>query len=289
MVHIAIIGDLHHQFTRFDVNYFNDSSYDLLLCTGDLPFHGSQKDYELVRLLSSLEKPTLLIPGNHDCINLVQFVAEAKGLTFLANRRNPGQQKLVEHLQQALKPVILCGYSAHAFCFDGLEFSVIAGRPLSFGGPKLSCIPYLETNFAVNNQQTSVSKLKEVIDETPAKTILFLSHNGPSGLGARADDIWGCDFKPQAGDYGDPDLEAAIRYARQVGKKVPAVVAGHMHHQLQNGGSRQWLLRKDETAYVNAARVPRIVKTEAQTHHHHIHLQLDDDEVQIEELLLARN
>jgi hypothetical protein len=29
-----------------------------------------------------------------------------------------------------------------------------------------------------------------------------------------------------------------------------------MHHELQGGGKRRWLVRRDGTAYVNAARVP---------------------------------
>ena len=135
---MAIIGDIHHQFTPFDVAYFNQSDYDLILCTGDLPYHGSQQDRQLVSRLAALEKPALLIPGNHDCVNMAQFIAEAKGMAWLANRSNPRQQQLVEELHQALGPVEMCGYSAHNFIFDGLDLCVIAARPLSFGGPELS-------------------------------------------------------------------------------------------------------------------------------------------------------
>ena len=70
MVKIGIIGDIHHQFSPFDVDYFNKASYDLLLCTGDLPYSGSINDQQLVSLLASLTKPTLLIPGNHDCVGV---------------------------------------------------------------------------------------------------------------------------------------------------------------------------------------------------------------------------
>ncbi len=29
-------------------------------------------------------------------------------------------------------------------------------------------------------------------------TLIFLAHNGPTGLGGQKDDIWGCDFRPAA-------------------------------------------------------------------------------------------
>ena len=120
MVRIGIIGDIHHQFTHFDVDFFNNSAYDLLLCTGDLPYDGSIKDQHLVSLLASLTKPTLLIPGNHDCVNKAQFLAEAAGASWLAYRSHPQQQKLVEELRIGLSPVVMCGYSAHEFPYGRL-------------------------------------------------------------------------------------------------------------------------------------------------------------------------
>ena len=33
---LAIVGDIHHQFTARDITYFNQSAYDLILFTGDL-------------------------------------------------------------------------------------------------------------------------------------------------------------------------------------------------------------------------------------------------------------
>jgi uncharacterized protein (TIGR04168 family) len=289
MVNIGIIGDIHHYFTSFDVDYFNHSIYDLLLCTGDLPYHGTNNDKQVVGLLATLQKPTLLIPGNHDCVNTAQFIAEAKGVTWLADRTNPQQQQLVEELRRGLGLVVMGGYSSHDYHFGDLDFCVMAARPLSFGGPDLSYRRYLQTNFSIDNLQSSAKRLQELIDATEASQILFLSHNGPTGLGALAEDIWCCDFKPQAGDYGDPDLRAAINYAKERGKKVTAVIAGHMHHALVNGGHRKWLVRQDNTCYINAARVPRIFEIDATTIHHHIHLNLDKDGVLVEEKLIAKH
>ena len=41
---------------EWDVDYFNNSNYDLLLCTGDIPYHGSDDDQALVSRLAMLAK-----------------------------------------------------------------------------------------------------------------------------------------------------------------------------------------------------------------------------------------
>lgn len=289
MVRLAIIGDIHHHFTQFDIDYFNGSSYDLLLCTGDLPFHGSPQDEQIVSRLAALKKPTLLIPGNHDCTSTTQFIAEARGMTRLASAGYRRQQELAGKLRRALDPVVLSGYSAHNYQFGGIDFCLIAGRPLSFGGPELRYRRYLEANFGVDSLQASVRRLQELIDASRSTQILFLAHNGPTGLGSNPEDIWGCDFKPRGGDYGDPDLETAITYAKVIGKNVRAVVAGHMHLTLQNGGSRQWLVCQDGTTYINAARVPRVLQMGAQTYHHRVMLRFDDQQLMAEEKLIAEH
>ena len=88
--------------------------------------------------------------------------------------------------------------------------------------------------------------------------LLVLSHNGPAGLGDRADSIWGCDFREEEGDWGDPDLTQAIDHARAQGKRVLAVIGGHMHLRTKQGVERPWRTERDGTLYLNAARVPRI-------------------------------
>ena len=286
MLKLAVIGDLHHDFADFDVAYFNASTYDLLLLTGDLPYQGSKQDQQLVERLAALTKPALLIPGNHDCITYSQFIAEVKGLARLASWSNHGQQELVSDLRQRLQPVIMGGYSTHVFQADELELGVIVARPLSFGGPELTNRHYLETNFAIDSLEASDRRLKTLVDSMPQAHLVFLSHNGPTGLGAEAEDIWGCDFRREAGDYGDPDLEVAISYAKACEKQVPVVVAGHMHHNLLSGGERNWLVERSGTTYINAARVPRIFSRNNQTYHHHVKVLLDTHGVVVEERLV---
>jgi uncharacterized protein (TIGR04168 family) len=94
--------------------------------------------------------------------------------------------------------------------------------------------------------------------------VLFLAHNGPSGLGGQAQDLWGRDFDPDGGDWGDADLRGAIEHARGRGLRVLAVLAGHMHWALRGrpGVQRRWQLQERGTLYVNAARVPRVFTQE---------------------------
>lgn len=63
---------------------------------------------------------------------------------------------------------------------------------------------------------------------------VLVAHNGPTGLGARRQDICGVDWMAgQEGDHGDPDLEVGgwalglfwFRQAREMGR-VPCWVAG---------------------------------------------------------------
>jgi hypothetical protein len=60
-----------------------------------------------------------------------------------------------------------------------------------------------------------------------------------------------------------------------------------MHHRLAGGGQRQWLVQVDGTAYVNAARVPRIFRSEESMLHHHVALTVDDENVTAEERLVS--
>ena len=108
----------------------------------------------------------------------------------------------------------------------------------------------------VNSLETSISKLKTCVDEAQSKNLLFLAHTGPYGLGNGRSDLWGIDYKQSEGDNGDHDLQEAIFYAKNKGKNIIAVVAGHMHHRLKREGYRTSYRCKDGIHYVNAAKVP---------------------------------
>ena len=54
-------------------------------------------------------------------------------------------------------------------------------------------------------------------DEDKGTALLLIAHNGPSGLGGLKHDICGADFLEDGGDWGDPDLEEALRRVREHG------------------------------------------------------------------------
>jgi uncharacterized protein (TIGR04168 family) len=83
-------------------------------------------------------------------------------------------------------------------------------------------------------------------------------------LGDQPEDPCGKDWQPIGGDFGDPDFTEAIAQTQAMGKTIPLVTFGHMHHNLRHTKKR---LRTavstspEGTVYFNSARVPRIVET----------------------------
>jgi len=130
----------------------------------------------------------------------------------------------------------------------------------------------------------STERLKSLIDACDDAPLLFLAHNGPSGLGDRADSIWGCDFRRKEEDWGDRDLEEAVRYATDKGHKVLATVAGHMHRKTKTGKRRPARVEKDGVLYVNAAEVPRHREINGAKRRHHVKLTITATSVTAEDL-----
>lgn len=280
---LAIIGDIHGCWVNADSEYFNRGHYDAVLCVGDLPpLIGS---LPTARKLAALRVPAFLIPGNHDATSAAQFLAELKHSPGLAALFSVGHARREARLRTALGAVKLVGYSLDILEWQGKPLGLISARPYSMGGDRLYFRSYLRRRFGVTSFENSIAKLRALVDQAP-QDIVFLSHNGPAGLGSARDDIWGCDFHVAGGDFGDPDLRAAIDYAVTCGKTVHAVVAGHMHHKLKGGGLRRhWQISRDGILYVNAARVPRIrARNTKQEMRHHIALTLGTKEATAEEI-----
>jgi uncharacterized protein (TIGR04168 family) len=101
------------------------------------------------------------------------------------------------------------------------------------------------------------------------RPLVLLAHSGPAGLGSRADDPCGRDWKRPAIDWGDQDLALALPRIRRH-RPLPLVVFGHMHHTLRAGGQRRTVhLDAGGTAHLNAACVPRhITDGEGRRLHH---------------------
>ncbi|MFW6051055.1 MAG: metallophosphoesterase [Myxococcota bacterium] len=284
-VRIAVIGDVHRRFDDRDVAWLDASDYDLILFVGDLAGYRQREGLQVARIIARLRKPALVLPGNHDGPHLLQLAAEVFGWG-LAPHLGGRMHRRVARLERALAPVPLAGYSLHPRSVGGLDFTVLAARPHSFGGPGWPLGKYMRRRFGVRSMQDSADKLRALVDQAPHERLVLLAHNGPAGLGSTRDAIFGCDFRPEEGDWGDSDLQAAIDHARKRGKRVLAVAAGHMHHAVKGGGRRPTTAERDGTLHVNAARVPRIFRREGRVLRHHVRLELHEDHARAEERLV---
>lgn len=277
-IRIAVVGDVHLRWDDRDVELLDGADYDLVAFVGDLA--GYRHDgLGVAASIARLRTAALVIPGNHDGVSLPHLAVETLEQRALARLMGRGQRRRCGDLEAMLGPVPLAGYSLHAVTRDGLSVSVIAGRPHSQGGGFFAFSRHLEQKYGVRSLEESAARLCRLVDEAPHARLIFVAHNGPSGLGARRHDIWGCDFRRAEGDFGDSDLRAAIDHAQSSGKRVLAVVAGHMHHRLKGGGERRWLVEQAGVLYVNAARVPRI---DGGGRRYHVRLDTDGETARAE-------
>jgi len=279
---LAVIGDVHHHWDRRDVELIDAAGYDLVLFVGDLAGLRLKGTLAVARVIAQLQTPVLVMPGNHDAPNAVQLLGEMWGSSALIRLAERGTGGRRDAIAEALGPATLCGYSTADLAPD---LQLITARPHSMGGPALSFAPYLEERYGVASLEQSAARLVQLVDRSTAKNLLFVGHNGPSGLGDRRDNIWGCDFRSEQGDFGDPDLAVAIEHAVASGRRVVGVLAGHMHHRLRGGGHRVWREERDGTLFVNAARVPRIWKDGGIERRHHVAVTWRDGALTAEEVL----
>ena len=223
---LGVVGDLHTHWDEVDVRLFARSDSDLLYFTGALGGGTPESTVRIARIIARLDKPALVMPGNNDTMDTAELAAELThraGIATLARlqRGGSGEDSTAR----------LCGYSAHRVGAGDLDVTLIGARPHSMGGPDLSFPEFMHETYGVDSLDASRERLIALVDEAQSERLVFLSHNGPVGLGGAHHDPWGADFKPEGGDWGDPDLADAIAHAKQIGKRVLAVVAGHMPWQ----------------------------------------------------------
>lgn len=275
-VHIGVVGDIHRHWGEEDVAFFQNARYDLVLFVGDLGGYAQRGALQVARSIARLTVPALVVPGNHDSANLGQLLGEVVGSSALVQGFAPGHGRRRDRLERALGAVPMAGYSSHGVG----DLTLIAARPHSMGGPSLGFRPLLQRRFGVGSLDASAARLRSLVDAAPTDRLVFVGHNGPAGLGDRRDAIWGCDFRAEEGDFGDPDLADAVAHARRQGKQVLAVLAGHMHRRLRGGGERTWTVEDGGVRYVNAAVVPRVQARGR----HHVRVTIQGTEVAAEDV-----
>jgi uncharacterized protein (TIGR04168 family) len=287
-VRIGVVGDLHTHWDEVDIAHFDRSEYDLLIFTGDLGGGSRDSSLRVARSLSRLSKPALVMPGNNDVGDIAEFAAE------LAHRDAIRQFSAIRQGRAASAPgdrqplIRLCGYSSHLLGSGDTAFTLIAGRPHSMGGPELAFVEHMEAEWGIDSLAASARRLRQLVDDAQTRDLVFLGHNGPAGLGHDATDIWGCDFREGGGDWGDPDLAVAIDHALAQGRRVLAVIGGHMHLRTKGGSERPWQVERLGALYVNAARVPRIRARDGDVYRHHVALTVTVDSVEVAEILVPQ-
>ncbi len=266
-IRIAIVGDIHDQWGQADHQALELLKVDLVLFVGDI----GNENIEVVRAIATLSIPKAVILGNHDAWYAIR------------KKKQPDQEDGVK------KQLELLGNTHVGFSyldFTDLGLSVVGARPFSWGGQKWKNTDFYRDRYGVKNFTESTALILESVQKCAHNHIIFLGHNGASGLGDQPWDICGIDWQLSGGDYGDPDLADVISRTPALGKNIAFVAFGHMHHHLKNHSDRlrtNVVKDKAEIVYVNAACVPRVIETESQARHnftivtleHHRVMQVD--------------
>lgn len=250
-IKIAVVGDVHDQWENDDTLALKSLEIDLVLLVGDF----GNEAVELVKTIAALEIPKAVVFGNHDA----WYTATEWG-----RKKCPYNRQTEDWVQEQLDIMgeDHVGYGKQDF--PDLQLTVVGGRPFSWGGPEWKYSDFYEERFGVNNFATSAQRMIKAVQSARFERILFLGHNGPTGLGEAAEAPCGKDWSPLGGDYGDPDFAEAIAQARILGKTIPLVAFGHMHHTLRHTKTRlrqRLVTSPDGTVYLNAACVSRIRET----------------------------
>jgi uncharacterized protein (TIGR04168 family) len=263
---LAIVGDIHSYWTDDDAEMLSSLEVDHVVFVGDF----ANEDPDLLRNVKAqlLEYGLAFsaVLGNHDAwATTISTVAGS-----IPNKRIPKFDPLrVGLVNQSI--AILgkdhIGYgNKDVSLHDQIGFSLIGGRPCSWGGNdwsgNLFGAPafFFEQMFGVKGFDESAARIVEQAALTSFPDKIFVAHNGPSGLGKLPTSPVGRDWG-EFGDWGDPDLEDAISTVScKKGVSVPLCCFGHMHNdvKVESPHGREMCAEKAGTVYVNAAMVPRI-------------------------------
>ncbi|MFO5439213.1 MAG: TIGR04168 family protein [Dolichospermum sp.] len=249
-VKIAVVGDIHDQWDVEDGMALKHLGVDLVLFVGDF----GNESVEVVKTIASLDIPKAAVMGNHDAWY---------SATEWGRKKCPYDRTKEDWVQKQLDLLgaVQVGYSK--LDFPQWDLTVVGGRPFTWGGPEWRFAEICQERYGVSSLDDSADKIVKAVKNATCDNIIFLGHNGPSGLGDRAEDPCGKDWHPIGGDFGDPDLAAAISQTLTMNKTVSLVAFGHMHRTLRHTKKleRKAVFKSPEgTIYLNAANVPRIVQ-----------------------------
>lgn len=250
LIKIAVVGDIHDQWEAEDGIALQQLGVDLVLFVGDF----GNESLEIVRAIAALNIPKAAVFGNHDA----WYTA-----TDWGRKKCPYNRKKEDWVQQQLDLLGETHVGYGKLDFPALDLTVVGSRPFSWGGSVWKNADFYQQRFGVTSFAESTARIISAADSAAYETVIFLGHNGPVGLGDRAEDPCGKDWQPLGGDFGDPDLTDAITQTRANGKTIPLVTFGHMHHKLRH--TYQQMRKRvyaspEETIYLNAASVPRIIQ-----------------------------
>lgn len=244
------MGDVHDQWEAEDELALKHLGVDLALFVGDF----GNESVDVVEAIASLNLPKAAIMGNHDA----WYSASDWG-----RKRCPYDREKEDRVQEQLDLLGEAHVGYGKLDFPKLNLSVVGSRPFSWGGLVWKNAEFYQERYKVTNFAESTERIVAAANSAAYETIIFMGHNGPIGLGDRAEDPCGKDWYPIGGDYGDPDFADAIAQSRNQGKTIALVTFGHMHHQLRHTKELRnpIYIGAEGTVYLNAASVPRIIQT----------------------------
>jgi uncharacterized protein (TIGR04168 family) len=247
---IAVIGDVHDQWEAEDGIALKHLGVDLVLFVGDF----GNESVEVVKAIASLDIPKAAVMGNHDAWY---------SATEWGRKKCPYDRTKEDWVQEQLDLLGDTQVGYGKLDFPAWNLTVVGGRPFTWGGPEWRFAQMCQERYGVSSLEESADKIVKVVKSVTCENIIFLGHNGPSGLGDRAEDPCGKDWHPIGGDFGDPDFAEAISQSLNLKKTVSLVAFGHMHRTLRHTKKiqRKAVFRSPEgTIYLNAATVPRIIQ-----------------------------
>lgn len=252
---VAVVGDIHDQWSEADGKALKALAVDLVLFVGDI----GNEAVGLVHQIAALDLPKAVILGNHDAWY---------SATDWGRKKCPYDRAREDRVLQQLETLGATHVGYGKLDLPTLGLTVIGGRPFSWGGSDWQHADFYRQYYGVNNFEESVGLMRQAINTAAHDHLIFVGHCGPTGLGSDPEDPCGRDWNPIGGDFGDPDLAEAITYARAKGKTVSLVTFGHMHHGLRHRKDRlrqRVCIDQAGTLHLNAASVPRWVQVNGGT------------------------